>query len=226
MPHHVERSGTDARAFPRRQKPAPQRRRQRGPWQEAPAALREGSPQRSPWRDLFDTYLVGLDQAVAAPAWASLAVGTHLPLRLSHRRLAGTAFLFKVEVCDPDGRPLGCLPPADSREVTRLLADGTRASARILAIAPGGFGRGERIQLAVEAEIRAEAPMPYASNLDLPDSLRHVLPDHAQDIYRAAFNSAWQAHDGGAEEATCHRIAWAAVKKRYVKRGGFWVPRP
>ena len=34
-------------------------------------------------------------------------MGTHLPLRLSHRRLAGTAFLFKVEGCDPDGRPLG-----------------------------------------------------------------------------------------------------------------------
>lgn len=64
--------------------------------------------------------------------------------------------------------------------------------------------------------------MPYASNEDLPPSVRNHLPPHAQDIYRAAFNSAWQ-HDAG-DEAIPHRIAWAAVKRRYRKFGDEWVP--
>jgi len=65
--------------------------------------------------------------------------------------------------------------------------------------------------------------MPYASNADLPDNVRHVLPPHAQDIYRAAFNSAFDnyAHSTRREEIA-HRVAWAAVKKRYVKRDGEW----
>ena len=67
--------------------------------------------------------------------------------------------------------------------------------------------------------------MPYASNSDLPVRLRRVLPRHAQDIYRAAFNNAF-AHYGRDHEATAHRIAWAAVKRQYVHRAaGFWVRR-
>jgi cation transport regulator len=65
--------------------------------------------------------------------------------------------------------------------------------------------------------------MPYARNEDLPPPIRRALPEHAQDIYRAAFNNAWQQYEGG--EATAHRIAWSAVKRKYVKVGGAWVPR-
>lgn len=67
--------------------------------------------------------------------------------------------------------------------------------------------------------------MPYASNADLPPSVREHLPDHAQDIYRAAFNHAFAAHAGEAgREGTAHRIAWGAVKRLYVKAGDRWVP--
>ena len=65
--------------------------------------------------------------------------------------------------------------------------------------------------------------MPYQSNDDLPPSVRNHLPSHAQDIYREAFNHAWARYDG--DEATPHRIAWAAVKRSYRKAGDFWVPR-
>jgi cation transport regulator len=65
--------------------------------------------------------------------------------------------------------------------------------------------------------------MPYASNEDLPAAIRRALPQHAQDIYRAAFNGAWGQYEGG--EAAAHRIAWAAVKKRYEKVGGIWRPK-
>jgi len=65
--------------------------------------------------------------------------------------------------------------------------------------------------------------MPYAVNDDLPPSVRNHLPPHAQDIYREAFNHAWQHHLG--DEATPHRIAWAAVKRSYRKAGDMWVRR-
>jgi cation transport regulator len=68
--------------------------------------------------------------------------------------------------------------------------------------------------------------MPYASNADLPDNIRHILPKHAQDIYRAAFNNAFESYrDSARREEIAHRVAWAAVKKVYVKRGGMWVER-
>lgn len=54
--------------------------------------------------------------------------------------------------------------------------------------------------------------MPYATNADLPASVQVHLPDHAQDIYREAFNHAYVAHVGEAgQEERAHRIAWAAV---------------
>lgn len=68
--------------------------------------------------------------------------------------------------------------------------------------------------------------MPYHSNLDLPASVRRHLPEHAQDIYREAFNHAFEAHAGDLrQEEAAHRIAWAAVKRRYVKEGDQWVER-
>ncbi len=65
---------------------------------------------------------------------------------------------------------------------------------------------------------------PYASNADLPAPVRHALPEHAQDIYRAAFNAAWARHASalGVDEASVHRIAWGAVKRHYRKIGGVW----
>jgi cation transport regulator len=65
--------------------------------------------------------------------------------------------------------------------------------------------------------------MPYSANADLPGPVREHLPEHAQDIFRAAFNAAWEAH-GGSEE-TAFRIAWAAVKRRYRKVAGAWIER-
>jgi cation transport regulator len=62
--------------------------------------------------------------------------------------------------------------------------------------------------------------MPYATIEDLPPATRH-LPPHAKEIFRAAFNAAWGEYGGDEERA--FRVAWAAVKKRYKKRGDAWV---
>ena len=68
--------------------------------------------------------------------------------------------------------------------------------------------------------------MPYRTNEDLPDAVRNHLPSHAQDIYREAFNHAHAAHRGDPrQEEASHRIAWAAVKRRYEKIGDDWVAR-
>ena len=65
--------------------------------------------------------------------------------------------------------------------------------------------------------------MPYRVNDDLPPSVRNHLPDHAQDIYHEAFNHAFSAHAGEIDqEKSAHMIAWAAVKRSYVKIGDLW----
>jgi cation transport regulator len=68
--------------------------------------------------------------------------------------------------------------------------------------------------------------MPYATNTELPDRIRKNLPPRAQDIFRSAFNSAYERY-GHANEARAFRIAWAAVKRSYVHRTArIWVRRP
>jgi cation transport regulator len=67
---------------------------------------------------------------------------------------------------------------------------------------------------------------PYEEIGDLPARVRAHLPEHAQDIYLAAFNNAWQQHaDDPRCEEIAHRIAWAAVKRVYEKVGDRWVHR-
>jgi cation transport regulator len=76
--------------------------------------------------------------------------------------------------------------------------------------------------------------MPYKRLSDLPDSLRNNLPKHAQEIYRAAFNSAWEQYDqpeerrgGRSREETAHAVAWSAVERTYEKdqRTDKWVEK-
>ncbi len=70
--------------------------------------------------------------------------------------------------------------------------------------------------------------MPYRHNTDLPDAVREHLPAHAQDIFREAFNSAWDeyADRGDEREKVAFQVAWSAVKRSYRKsRDGRWVAR-
>ncbi len=74
--------------------------------------------------------------------------------------------------------------------------------------------------------------MPYQQVADLPDSVKDNLPKHAQATYQAAYNSAWEQYDKPEErrgdasrEETAHRVAWAAVKEKYEKRGDQWVTK-
>jgi cation transport regulator len=73
--------------------------------------------------------------------------------------------------------------------------------------------------------------MPYDSNEDLPQDVQDALPDHAEEIYREAFNSAWEQYEDPEEregdrsrEETAHAVAWSAVKAEYKQNEeGEWV---
>jgi cation transport regulator len=74
--------------------------------------------------------------------------------------------------------------------------------------------------------------MPYDKVSDLPDNVSSQLPKHAQEIYRSAFNSAWEQYKNPSDrrgdasrEETAHKVAWAAVKKQYEKQGDKWKRR-
>ena len=77
-----------------------------------------------------------------------------------------------------------------------------------------------------------ERVMPYSSNRELPDSVKRALPSHAQDIYREAFDNAWQEYSDPSKrrgnkslEEVAHKVAWAAVKKQYERVGNEWQPK-
>ena len=75
--------------------------------------------------------------------------------------------------------------------------------------------------------------MPSNSRDDLPESVTSNLPAHAQDIYKEAYNSAYDEYkdhedrDGDASrEEVAHRVAWSAVKNKYEKNGkDEWVKK-
>ncbi len=78
--------------------------------------------------------------------------------------------------------------------------------------------------------------MPYYNSLtDLPERVRDNLPEHAQEIFMKAFNSAWEEYKepesrrGGpkqSREEVAFKVAWAAVEKEYKKdESGKWVKK-
>lgn len=73
--------------------------------------------------------------------------------------------------------------------------------------------------------------MPYKNLSDLPEAVQEHLPSHGQEIYKEAFNSAWEQYkdaedrrDDDTREETAHKVAWAAVKNVYEKdeKTGKW----
>ena len=61
--------------------------------------------------------------------------------------------------------------------------------------------------------------MPYTSP---PERIRR-LPKHAQEIWMAAFNAAFEQYDG--DEGKANAVAWAAVKTKYRQSGDQWVAK-
>ncbi|MDQ3564651.1 MAG: ChaB family protein [Pseudomonadota bacterium] len=76
--------------------------------------------------------------------------------------------------------------------------------------------------------------MSYKKLSDLPRSLRHEFPRRAQEIYRAAYNRAYEVcmasedlHDDQAIAETAHKAALLAVEMEYEKdEQGRWRRAP
>lgn len=74
--------------------------------------------------------------------------------------------------------------------------------------------------------------MPYRSINELPKGVKEHLPKHAKEIYKKAYNSAYEDYKNPSErrgdadrEETAHKVAWSAVKKKYEKQGEDWVSK-
>lgn len=81
---------------------------------------------------------------------------------------------------------------------------------------------GMAAEVSQPSKVREVPPMPYEKLSSLPENVRSVLPEHAQEIYQAAFNNAWEQY--GHDEERAHKVAWTAVKNVYEKneRTGKW----
>jgi cation transport regulator len=71
--------------------------------------------------------------------------------------------------------------------------------------------------------------MPYESIEELPENVKDNLPEHAQEIFMSAYNSAFEQYDkpgksrgNASREETANKIAWSAVKEEYEKKDGKW----
>jgi len=63
---------------------------------------------------------------------------------------------------------------------------------------------------------KQEKVMPYATNAELPDNVRNVLPAAAQSIFRNVFNS---AVGSDASEDSARKQAWGALKNQGWEKG-------
>lgn len=57
--------------------------------------------------------------------------------------------------------------------------------------------------------------MPYSDTSELPEQVRKVLTEEAQELFIAAFNAAYAGNEGNEQYAM--RVAWSAVGRQYTK---------
>lgn len=76
-----------------------------------------------------------------------------------------------------------------------------------------------------------DTAMPYDSRSELPDTVTDALPKHAQEIFLAAYNNAFDEYANSEDrqgedtrEEVAFKVAWSAVKQSYHKNdNGNWV---
>lgn len=71
--------------------------------------------------------------------------------------------------------------------------------------------------------------MPYDKIEELPDQVKESLPRKAQEIFKEAFNNAWDQYKDpedrkgdASREEVANKVAWSAVKNKYRKEKGEW----
>jgi cation transport regulator len=62
--------------------------------------------------------------------------------------------------------------------------------------------------------------MPYLTNYDVAPSIQQHLPEHGQNIFRQAFNHAWEQYaDDPRQEEIARRVAVKRVYENKVLNG-------
>ncbi len=66
--------------------------------------------------------------------------------------------------------------------------------------------------------------MPFETKTELPKQVKDSLPKQAQEIWKEAYNSAFEQYDDpdkrrgdASQEEAAAKVAWSAVKKKYKK---------
>jgi cation transport regulator len=74
--------------------------------------------------------------------------------------------------------------------------------------------------------------MPYEKISELPERVKDNLPKEAQNIFKEAYNNAWDQYSDPekrrgnvSQEEVANRVAWSAVKNKYEKKNGKWVKK-
>jgi cation transport regulator len=74
--------------------------------------------------------------------------------------------------------------------------------------------------------------MPYDKISELPERVKDNLPKEAQNIFKEAYNNAWDQYSdpekrrgNASQEEAANRVAWSAVKNKYEKKNGKWVKK-
>lgn len=66
--------------------------------------------------------------------------------------------------------------------------------------------------------------MTYSKIDELPSEVREKLPEHAQQIFLAAFNG---AQSDGMDEEAAKRVGWNSLKQEYEQgEDGTWQRKP
>jgi CBS domain-containing protein/cation transport regulator ChaB len=86
---------------------------------------------------------------------------------------------------------------------------------------------------ATTRESTRKKEMPYRNLEELPKGVKDNLPKHAKEIYMSAYNSAAEDYSDPSKrrdstedlEEVAAKVAWAAVKQEYEKKGDKWVAK-
>jgi len=72
----------------------------------------------------------------------------------------------------------------------------------------------------------------YEKKVDLPETLRKVLPDRAQEVYLEGYRRGWEMYNPDTtdeldQQSSAHRQGWAAVREEFRKNEetGEWIPK-
>lgn len=119
------------------------------------------------------------------------------------------------------------VPPKRTGEALMEIASAQRPPTALLPHVPKEDQRG------AERYVYGEITPPFGSPQDLPREITDGMPMNVIDLYYDSFHRAYKELQKESKkskvpedvEKAAETVAWAAVRQKYVKSGGTWVPK-